>query len=393
MTATGKFRTAMLALAVVGGASAIGVADSPWTRLMAPNRVEADPNRDYVLQENNGPWMIMACSFSGDGAEEQAKQLVLELRARYKMEAYVHKAKFKLDDPNGPNPAAADNPVRWQYRRFHDQPDLYRDGAIKEIGVLVGNYTAIDDPEAQKALKQIKTIDPDCLNLDKTKSTSRTLAAWRSLQQVVREKIMPNSDEAKQKKGPMAHAFATTNPLLPADYYAPKGGLDEFVLRLNQGVPHGLLNCPRKYTVQVATFTGSIVLDQREIEKIQNGEKDFKSRLERAAEMAHELTEALRIKGYESYEFHDRSASIVTVGSFDSVGTPRQDGKIEINPKILAIMKTFGGATASQTPASNGRIAVKSLAGIPFDYQPIPVEVPKRSISRELARRLDTAAN
>ena len=69
MTATGKFRTAMLALAVAAGASTIGVADSPWTKLMAPNRVEADPNRDYELKEGNGPWMIMACSFSGDGAE------------------------------------------------------------------------------------------------------------------------------------------------------------------------------------------------------------------------------------------------------------------------------------------------------------------------------------
>ncbi len=96
------------------------------------------------------------------------------------------------------------------------------------------------------------------------------------------------------------------------------------------------------------------------------------------------------MKGYEAYEFHDRFASIVTVGSFDSVGTPRADGKIEINPRIHAIMKTFGGPPGNGPgPARGNTVSVKSLAGIPFDYQPIPVEVPKRSISRELARRLD----
>ena len=38
----------------------------------------------------------------------------------------------------------------------------------------------------------------------------------------------------RKHKGPLAHAFITTNPLLPADYYAPKGGVDEFVRRLNK---------------------------------------------------------------------------------------------------------------------------------------------------------------
>ena len=59
---------------------------------MTPNRVEADPDRPYPVKEENGPWMIMACSFSGDGAEKQAKDLALELRKRYKLEAYTHKS-------------------------------------------------------------------------------------------------------------------------------------------------------------------------------------------------------------------------------------------------------------------------------------------------------------
>ena len=60
-----------------------------------------------------------------------------------------------------------------------------------------------------------------------------------------------------------------------------------------------------------------------------------------AALKAHVLTEALRMKGYEAYEFHGRYASIVTVGNFDSVGTPRADGKTEINPEVHKTMEIF----------------------------------------------------
>ena len=67
---------------------------------------------------------------------------------------------------------------------------------------------------------------------------------------------------------------------------------------------------------------------------------------------AHRLTEALRIKGYDAYEFHDRYCSIVTVGSFSSTGTPRRDGMIEINPEILAVIETFKAA-----PQTSRRLA------------------------------------
>ncbi len=99
------------------------------------------------------------------------------------------------------------------------------------------------------------------------------------------------------------------------------------------------------------------------------------------------MTVALRIKGYEAYEFHDRFASIVTVGSFNSVGTPRRDGKIEINPMIHQLMQVFA---AQPRPNGDGETELRRCAvvGILCDIQPIPVEVPKRSISRELAQRL-----
>ena len=76
------------------------------------------------------------------------------------------------------------------------------------------------------------------------------------------------------------------------------------------------------------------------------------------------------------------------MGSFNSVGTPRPDGKIEINPQVHAIIKTFGGMPKGFPVLGRGIPRVKTLLGISFDLQPIPVEIPKRSISRDLAQRL-----
>ena len=112
----------------------------------------------------------------------------------------------------------------------------------------------------------------------------------------------------------------------------------------------------------------------------------MKSELGQAAEKADKLTTALRLKGYEAYQFHDHQASIVTVGSFDSVGTPRADGRIEINPEIHKIMKTFGAESTTLPGQTIPVTPLKTLIGIPFDIQPTPVQVPKRSISMALRR-------
>ena len=342
--------------------------------------MEADPNKSYRLKENHGPWLIMTCSFSGPNAEKQAHDLVLELRQRYKLEAFVHKEEFKLDDPNGgrdQNPLAPS--VRWKYKKFKGGPE------IDEVAVLVGNYPAVNDPEAQKTLQKLRYAEPECLKADDGKGTSRTLGALRTIQRDIQKAILPDGNE-KKKRGPMGHAFITTNPLLPADYYAQRKGIDELVLRMNKGVTHSLLDCPGKYTVQVAHFTGKVVIDQREIQAIENG-KPMKSSLTEAAEKAHELTEALRMKGYEAYEFHDRFSSIVTVGSFNSVGTPRRDGKTEINPRIHRIMQVF---SAKSHKLPNG--AKAGCAGArrrhhvrrPGDSR----GGPQALLSRELARGL-----
>ena len=74
------------------------------------------------------------------------------------------------------------------------------------------------------------------------------------------------------------------------------------------------------------------------------------SKLEIAADNAHRLTEMLRKKGIEAYEFHDRFESIVTIGSFDTVGNELPDGRIDLQPQIHQIMQTYG---AERSPLPN----------------------------------------
>ena len=184
----------------------------------------------------------------------------------------------------------------------------------------------------------------------------------------------------------MRNAFITTNPLLPKEYFAPKG-IDKLVLDMNTDVKHSLLNCPGKYTVRIASFSGYVVLDQKKISSIERGE-EVGSRLAKAAEQANKLCEYLRKRGVEAYEFHDRYESYVTIGSFASVGSPRADGKIEINPQIHAIMNEYRGRESSKAAQiAGGQTAAglqpRRINGVTLDVQPMPVEVPKRSISSD----------
>jgi len=375
---TARLFACVMALATWSAAAAW--AATPWERMLTLSRVEADPNKSYELTDAQGPWLIMACSFTGEGAQKQAHNLALELRDRYKLPAYVHKMTFELGEAFGRGCDQFGSPMKMKYRRGSSE--------VREIAVLVGDFPAVDDPEAQRVLRSIKYMHPSTLDVDpnkhdpqgKTPDTYQSLAGWRKLQQMV----MDASQENK-KKGPMGQAFVTTNPLLPREYFAPKG-LDEFVVRLNDGLDHSLLRCPGKYSVQVAHFSGETVLDQAEIEAIKHGSKSMKSRLAEAGETAHRLTEILRKKGYEAYEFHDRGASIVTVGSFDSLGTPRADGKTELDPKIVTIMQVFGSAKENLAGNNQGFVKAKVEEGIPFDVTPLPVPVPKRSVAADYHR-------
>ena len=354
----------------------------PWAQLIPfAKGVEADPDKDYELTESHGPWMIMCTSFTGGvNAEEQAHNLVLELRQKYRLQAFVYRKHFDMGAPE----------IGLGMNRFGGPKIMRNNNAYKrdEIAVLVGNFQAVGQPEIEKALQNIKTMQPDTLNPKKT--GEKSLQVWGTLRGMFHE---TQAKLGKKEKGPMGSAFVTRNPLLPEEYFAPKG-LDPFVVELNQGVKYSLLKCPGKYTVKVASFRGVESMKPKEFDQMagkafKTDDENYKgmAKLDIAADKAGRLTKALRDKGVEAYEFHDRTESMVCIGSFDSVGEPRDDGKTEINPGIHRLMETYGPVKKFVPGQSQAYLQPRFLQDIPFDAQPLPVIVPKQSIANDYIRR------
>ena len=165
--------------------------------------------------------------------------------------------------------------------------------------MLVGDFPSLGDPEAQRLLKHIKSISPQSLRADGEAVSAESLTNVAKF----RNYLLKNNGKDSQN-GPMSHAFVTRNPLLPKEYFAPKG-VDEAVAKWNVGVEHSLLDCPSKYTIKVATFKGRSSLKSANDDlgdmRTRKAKKD--DPLVLAVKNAHLLTTALREKGWEAYEF------------------------------------------------------------------------------------------
>ena len=116
------------------------------------------------------------------------------------------------------------------------------------------------------------------------------------------------------------------------------------------------------------------------------------SRLEKGAIKAHRLTIALRAKGYEAYQFHDRKQSIVTVGSFSRAEQVNNEGRVVHPPEIQELLQRFsakrqGTSPELRHPGLQTGILPETLLGIPFDIQPVLISVPQRSVSSDFAQR------
>ncbi|HEX5471360.1 MAG TPA: hypothetical protein VFW73_05715 [Lacipirellulaceae bacterium] len=370
-------------------------------------------NDDFALAQESGPWLIMAASFSGNGAEKQAHDLARELRDRFHLHAYVDEMDFKFgDDAAGGN----GSPVRRHFRRGDD---------VRELAVLVGDFRAIDGPDAKQMLAEIKTLRPNALNVDAAQ-TAQSMAQVRQWEDAVLEKF-----GKKRQRGPMSQAFFTRNPLLPREYFVPKG-VDSFVAKMNEGVENSLLDCPGRQTIRVATFRGNTILQtstQAEKSFFSLRKKEEHNPLVEAAVNAHLLTKELRAHGFEAYEFHDRTESIVTIGSFDHATQQLPDGRVVAIPEVQKIIQMFDASydtpadplsgigndvrtqhlveqeeqeinlrlnsqQAQIVPGMNPK-HVKILKGhgrsvkveriIPMDVHPQVIDVPKRSVSSAYA--------
>lgn len=360
--------TLLIGLAVLVSA-VTAFAAPPRLPFIPFKRIDVDPKKSYEMTPENGPWMVFAASFIGDGAEEQAHELVMELRQRHRLPAYIHRKHFDYTEPVqglGVNRFGEVKKMRHASAKAFD-----------EIAVFVGNYEDLDDPDLQKTLKKIKFMHPESLDITTRERSAQRFAGWRYFSKLL------NDDEEQRNKGQMGGAFATRNPIRPDENKAASG-LDPLVLEMNQDAEFSLLRNRGKFTVKVATFQGVSTSKLDEIAKLERGQ--IRGKLEEAAVKAHKLARALRAEGVDAYEFHDRHESIVCVGGFESVGKDLESGQIELDPQILEIMRKYG---AEQKPIPGQAVvglSPRTLNGIPFDVTPVPIEVPKVSIAASYVR-------
>lgn len=346
----------------------------------------ADPQVMHPLAERDGPWLVLATTFRGETARADARALAHELRTRHKLRAYTHEKAFDFTGEQrgiGFNPDGT--PKRMRYANAAE---------VVEVAVLVGDFASFEDPRGQKLLRQIKQLRPESLGGGHAKS--RLLSDF----------LQANRQHAgaAAEKPPLAAAMLIPNPLLPADYFA-RQTVDEFVIAMNADVAHSLLDCPGRYTVRVATFTGSGTfetgsgsgsspepaggfVDMNRFLAVLKGSGwqdprlegiEQESRLVEAAARAHRLTEALRRAGWQAWEFHDRDSSIVCVGSLEQLAVPGEDGRPVPHPEITRIATGLG---PDQEAMARGQIMPRSFGGIMLDIQPKPIDVPRRPAGR-----------
>jgi hypothetical protein len=325
---------------------------SGWLPASWFSSADIDEKAMFPLAERDGPWLVLATTFRGEGAREDAKRLVQELRGIHKLKAYTHEKSFDYTGtPQGLGLNRDGSPKKMRYANSEQ---------VVEVAVLVGDFASFDDSRGQKLLSKVKNLHPEALSGGSGKSQS--FSDFRRMVGLDRN----------AGKGPMHLAFVIPNPLLPEDFFT-RQSVDTFVVEMNADVTHSLLDCPGRFSVRVATFTGAGTFDQKAIEAGEEAVK-LESRLVDAAEKAHRLTESLRRAGWQAWEFHDRESSVVCVGSFQALAVPQADGKAGLDPEMARIVRELG---PDPQKLASGVVMPRTIDGIMLDVQPKPIDVPR----------------
>jgi hypothetical protein len=306
------------------------------TRLAA---IDTDPSKDYKVTPEAGTWMICAACYVGPQAPELAHELIMEIRSRFNLPAWVinrgeeerrkqeeeiqrleklaTNPKIRPDlimtrNPYDPSQTHWD-PLRHMRRRIDDQ-----------CAVLVGGYK--DMETASRALKDFKKLQP---------SSERLMPVLTQMVPKQSPDGQAGSEIQIAHANPFANSFVTRNPAVPNEQPTQKGP-DPLWKKLNAHESYSLLKNRKNWTLVVAVFQGLQVIEPTKevdaswMEKLKVWNNLFDSSqgemLDASGHNAHLLAEALRKLpkgGYEAYVLHTRWGSIVTVGGFDRVDDPQ----------------------------------------------------------------------
>jgi hypothetical protein len=265
---------------------------TPANDLKAPTmELPHQPVEPYLLSKENGPFMVLARVFRGVDAERMALALVMELRNDYKLPAYILRTK---DYPGrslmrGTPPTVPSNVM---------MPDIKMPEKIRtfdEAAVLIGNAKTL--AESEKLWHEVRKIKPKCLQ------QMSTPFLWRE---------------------GLSKSYRTTNPYVPVQNLYPRTK-DRLVVQMNSGL-RSIANCPGRYSLQIAEFSGRTSFASQPGGLIPNlKDSPLRTAHDDAEKMADKLARDAEFQrlGQPVYVLHDRSASRVYIGSFDSEQDPK----------------------------------------------------------------------
>jgi len=229
---------------------------SSYAQLKLPFRAQRNPagagSERLMLNERSGPWLVMCASFSGDAGTRKAENLAEELRKRHGLKAYVFRHEFdhtqKLQSNAIPTWTIDENSAS-EHHIVQAKMEPATTASYEEVAVMVGDFPAIDDAQADASLTGAAESD----------LSAERIRQWRS-----KSENLPEGGTTGN--GAFRAAFLLPNPLLPEEYFESQK-LDEFVIGLNKRVKHSLLKNPGIYTVRVASFQGDSTFNISEIEE------------------------------------------------------------------------------------------------------------------------------
>ncbi len=318
----------------------------------------------YKLAKNHGPWMIMVAAIrdvddetrrveGGMSAWEAADAIVFALRSEG-IPAYTYSQDEQVAEIS--SPSASEN----HGRRYVAQHGY--------ISVMAGNFPSSDDPKAKEAVEFIKREFSPAFLKDPNSGG-----------------ILP---QTPGRPSAFSRAFMTVNPLYEGTVRDAKE--DDMIVELNSGQKYSLLQNKGKYSLVVATFKGSSVMqvgNEKSSKALGFFEKNFGKSLDDCAMNAFLLTEKMRNAkkygydtNFDAWVYHDKYQSLVLIGSFDSRDDPqirmlatKFGGKMIRHPKTGDDVMTGETFTVPRIPKANQLPDYSWL----FDVKPRLMEVPR----------------
>jgi hypothetical protein len=350
-----------------------------------------------VLSEASGPWLIMCASFAGQNGMQEAQHLAEELHSDHGLNAYVYRHQFDIEKRLTSSGIGQTMAQRAQDGLGPGKLKLASAGQFEEVAVLVGDFPSLDDGRAQQVLSVVKSYQPTV----RVSTTEPAPDSTGDRVRAFRDEMTDELETMTESEGPLRLAFLLPNPMLP-DAYFNREVVDDFVVKLNKGAKFNLLKNPGNYTVKVATFSGGTkMLNDSVSEKLRamKGNSLFR-KSKKASDLETALLKATVLARYlrkheklEAYEYHDREASYVCIGSFDWATRQTALGS-ETNPELKKVVQKFTGSVQDVTKQG---IQAKSFplpnkltdVGIACSAAPEVIAVPKAKSSSVASRLMD----